>query len=102
LDVAMRASGTVLLTLDGTSSRATIAEGSSDAADLGVKSSRKDNAASATFGNGGGTVGNVEAITGTGLFGEDSVGIFGNRKTLAGQKCLVGLEIDGFDETRIR
>ena len=90
--------GAVLAGLGLSDSAVLLAQGGSDGSDFGVHSSGENDAGGASFGDGGRAVGNVEAITRSGLVVEDISGDFANREGLSGKESLVGLEVDSLGE----
>jgi hypothetical protein len=64
-----------------------------------VHSSGKDNAASASLGNGRRAVGNVEAVTRAGVLVENGIAIFADGERFASKKSLVGFKVECFDDT---
>jgi hypothetical protein len=92
-------SAAVLLALHWTYARVLLAKRHRDRPDFGVHSSREDHAASTALGDCGRAESDVETIARSSVFGKGGIGVLLYRERFTSQKCLVGFEVNGFNDT---
>ena len=82
-------------------SRRRLAEGSGDETDLSTHTRSENNTASATLGDDSRAESDVDAVTRTSVIVKGHLGILPDRQRFTSEQGLVGLEVDGLDETHI-
>jgi hypothetical protein len=95
----MRLGFSIWLALDFANAGTVLSKGHGDGSDFGAHSSSEDNAASASLGNRRRAVCDVEAVARAGVLVKDGIAILSYRERFTGKKSLVGLEVQGFNNT---
>jgi hypothetical protein len=100
LEVSVRLSRTIRLTLHRADLAVLLSEGSSDSTNLSRCTSSKDNTLGTSLCNTGGAVGNVDTVTGSAVVIENLILVLSNGKRLTSQHSLISLKVDSLNQSK--
>jgi hypothetical protein len=99
LKVSVGLGRAISLALDGTDSAVLLSESSSNGTNLSAGTSSENDTLGAALGDGRGAVGDVDTVTGTSVVFENLIFVLSHREGLASQHGLIGLKVDGLDQS---